>query len=37
MGNINNIIDSFKMKYESFFIGCDSIEEMGLWDKETHG
>lgn len=37
MGNINNIIDSFKMKYESFLIGCDSIEEMGLWDKEAHG
>lgn len=37
MGNINTIIDSFKMKYESFLIGCDSIEEMGLWDKEAHG
>lgn len=30
-------IDSFKMKHESFLIGCDSIEEMGLWDKEAHG
>ena len=30
-------IDSFKMKHESFLIGCDSIEEMGLWDKETLG
>ena len=30
-------VDSFKMKYESFLTGCDSIEEMGLWDKEAHG
>lgn len=30
-------IDSFKMKHESFLIGCDSIEEMGLWDKDTLG
>ena len=30
-------IDSFKMKHESFLIGCDSIEEMGLWDKEALG
>jgi len=37
MGNMNNIIDSFKMKYESFLIGCDAIEEMDLWDKETLG
>ena len=25
------------MKHESFLIGCDSIEEMGLWDKEALG
>ena len=37
MGNNNYAIDSFKMKYESFLIGCDAIEEMDLWDKETLG
>lgn len=37
MKNIDMYIDSFKMKHESFIIGCDSIEEMGLWDKETLG
>lgn len=34
---MKNYVDSFKMKYESFLTGCDSIEEMGLWDKEAHG
>ena len=33
MKNVDMYIDSFKMKYESFLIDCDSIEEMGLWDK----
>ena len=37
MGNINTVIDSFKMKYESFLTGCDSLEEMALWDKQTLG
>lgn len=37
MKNVDMYIDSFKMKYESFLIGCDSIEKMGLWDKEAHG
>lgn len=37
MKNVEMYIDSFKMKYESFLIGCDSIEEMGLWDKEALG
>ena len=37
MKNVEMYIDSFKMKHESFLIGCDSIEEMGLWDKEAHG
>lgn len=34
---MKHYVDSFKMKYESFLTGCDSIEEMGLWDKEAHG
>ena len=30
-------IESFRLKYEAFLIGCDSVEELGLWDKETLG
>lgn len=37
MKNVEMYIDSFKMKHESFLIGCDSIEEMGLWNKEALG
>ena len=37
MKNVEMYIDSFKMKHELFLIGCDSIEEMGLWDKESLG
>ncbi len=37
MKNIEKYIDSFKMKHETFLIGCDAIEEMGLWDKDTLG
>ncbi len=37
MKQIDRYTESFKMKYEAFLIGCDSIEEMGLWDKESHG
>ena len=37
MNNIEKYIESFKTKHEAFMIGCDSIEEMNLWDKETLG
>ena len=37
MKNIDMYVDSFKMKYASFLVGCDSVEEMGLWDKEMYG
>lgn len=37
MNNAQQYIDSFKMKHEAFLVGCDAIEEMGLWDKEAHG
>ena len=37
MKNVEMYIDSFKTKHELFLIGCDSIEDMGLWDKETLG
>ena len=30
-------IEEFKMKYDSFLIGCEAIEEMKLWDKENLG
>lgn len=29
--------ESFKLKYEKFLTGCDSIEEMGLWNLEENG
>ncbi|MBQ4612234.1 MAG: TerB family tellurite resistance protein [Clostridia bacterium] len=37
MVTLEQYVDSFKMKHESFLAGCDSIEEMGLWDKEKLG
>lgn len=37
MKNIEFYVESFKTKYEAFLIGCDSIEEMELWDKEALG
>ncbi len=37
MKNIEMYIDSFKVKYEKFQIGCDSIEEIGAWDKNRFG
>ena len=29
--------DSFKLKFEKFLNGCDSIEELGLWNLEENG
>ncbi|MBQ3528333.1 MAG: TerB family tellurite resistance protein [Clostridia bacterium] len=37
MKNVEMYIESFKLKYEAFITGCDSIEDMRLWDKEAHG
>jgi len=37
MKNVDMYIDSYKTKHEAFLIGCDSIEELGLWDKENLG
>lgn len=37
MKNIETYTDSFKMKYEAFINGCDSIEEIEQWDKEALG
>lgn len=37
MKNIDVYTENFKIKHEQFLIGCDSIEESGLWDKEQYG
>lgn len=37
MKDIDISVESFKLKYEDFFIGCDSLEEIGLWNKDTYG
>ena len=37
MKKIDMLTEEFKTKYESFFIGCDAVEESGLWDREAHG
>lgn len=37
MKNIDKLTEQFKSLYERFLIGCDSIEEIGLWNKEEHG
>ena len=37
MNNLENYIESFNMKYESFLTGCDALEEMGMWDTSKWG
>ena len=37
MKNIDRLTESFKFKYEKFLIGCDSVEELGQWNKEEFG
>lgn len=37
MGDIKNLTDEFKSKYERFLIGCDSVEEIDLWDRDEYG
>ncbi len=37
MKNVDMYIESFNLKYELFLNGCDSIEEMQLWDKDLLG
>ena len=37
MKAIELYVESFKTKYEAFLTGCDSIEELDLWDKEANG
>ena len=37
MEQLKNYSESFKFKFEKFLTGCDSIEEMGLWNLEENG
>ena len=37
MNNLDMYTESFKLKLEKFLLGCDAIEELGLWDKEKNG
>ncbi len=37
MDKLNILTESFKTKYEAFLTGCDSVENMGLWDRELLG
>lgn len=37
MADLNVLVESFKFKHERFIIGCDAIEETGLWDVERYG
>ena len=37
MENIDCLSKTFQNLYERFLLGCESIEEMGAWDKEAFG
>ena len=37
MNRIDKLTEDFRYKYDRFFIGCDAVEEEGLWDKEENG
>lgn len=37
MESVDVLTKGFKAKYESFLIGCGSVEELGGWDKEAFG
>jgi len=37
MKNTEICADGFKVRYEAFINGCDSLEDIGLWDKENLG
>lgn len=34
---MERLIASFVVRKELFFIGCESVDEQGLWDQETRG
>ena len=37
MANIDRKSESFKLKYDTFIVGCDAAEEDGLWDTSAYG
>ena len=37
MKNIDVYTETFKLRLEQFIIGCDSLEESGLWNIEEYG
>ena len=37
MKNIDTYVETFKFNHEAFINGCDSLEELGLWDKDALG
>ena len=37
MKNLDALTQEFNTKYERFFIGCDAVEDSGLWDIEEYG
>lgn len=34
---INEYTDSFKLQYEKFRLGCDTLEDLGVWKKDEMG
>jgi len=37
MTKLDELTESFKMKFERFMLGCDSVEELNEWDKDENG
>lgn len=37
MNRLNQLTDDFKFKLDKFLIGCDALEELNEWDKNTYG
>lgn len=37
MSSLEQLAASFQLKLDKFMIGCDAIEEEGLWNKDLHG
>ncbi len=37
MQDVKKNCEEFKLKWDAFLMGCDSLEDMTLWDKEAFG
>ena len=37
MENVDVLTERFKLEYDRFLIGCDALEEEGLWDMDALG